>query len=79
MILRLRDLLGIAILKSKFQVEPDVVIILLGNKTGLTIENHELTKVSAEQARECTRAEYLLFAKVSAATSTMLNGVSISF
>lgn len=55
-------------LKSK--AEPDIVIMLVGNKIDLALKNPELRQVSNEQAKKFAQVEGLMFVETSAITST---------
>ncbi|CAG9312937.1 unnamed protein product [Blepharisma stoltei] len=57
-------------LKSK--AEPDIVIMLVGNKIDLALENPAVRQVNTEQARKFAQAEGLMFIETSAVTSTMI-------
>ena len=48
--------------------DPDIVIILVGNKTDLVVENPEMRKVSIEEANEFAEKNNLLFEETSAIT-----------
>ncbi|CAG9318456.1 unnamed protein product [Blepharisma stoltei] len=57
-------------LKSK--AEPDIVIMLVGNKIDLAAKNPEARQVSTDQAKKFAQAEGLMFIETSAVTSTMI-------
>ena len=53
----------------KFNSEPDIVIILVGNKVDLCDNNPAMRKVKTEDAKKFAAANNLLFAEASAITS----------
>jgi Rab family protein len=59
----------------KYHAEPEIVIILVGNKVDLVENNPSLRKVPKELAERLARENSLLFEETSAYTSTNVNDV----
>jgi Rab family protein len=59
----------------KYHAEPDIVIVLVGNKVDLVERNPSLRKVSKETARKLADEYQMLFEETSAITSENVNDV----
>ena len=59
----------------KYHAEPDIVIILVGNKVDLVEKNPSLRKVSQADAQSLAREYQMLFEETSAITSEKVNDV----
>jgi Rab family protein len=59
----------------KYHAEPDIVIVLVGNKVDLVERNPSLRKVSKEYARKLADEYQMLFEETSAITSENVNDV----
>ncbi len=53
----------------KYQAEPDIVIILIGNKIDLCEKNPQMRKVQKEEAANFAHENKLLFEETSAITA----------
>ena len=59
----------------KYHAEPEIVIILVGNKVDLVDNNPSLRKVPKEAAERLARENSLLFQETSAFADTNVNNV----
>jgi small GTP-binding protein len=59
----------------KYHAEPDIVIVLVGNKVDLVQKNPNLRRVSEEAGRKLAAEYQMLFAETSAITSEKVNDV----
>lgn len=59
----------------KLHAEPDIIIVLVGNKSDLVERNPALRKVSREAAQQLAKENGMLFEETSAITSENVNDV----
>ena len=59
----------------KYHAEPDIVIMLVGNKVDLVDKNPSLRKVSREEARKLAQEHQMLFEETSAVTAQNVTDV----
>ena len=59
----------------KYHAEPDIVIMLVGNKVDLCEKNPAMRKVKVEEATKFALENQLLFEEASAVTSQNVNDV----
>ena len=59
----------------KYHAEPDIVIMLVGNKVDLCEKNPAMRKVKIEEARKFATENQLLFEEASAVTAQNVNDV----
>jgi small GTP-binding protein len=59
----------------KYHAEPDIVIMLVGNKIDLVDKNPTLRKVSRDEARKLAQEHQMLFEETSAVTAQNVTDV----
>jgi GTPase SAR1 family protein len=59
----------------KYHAEPDIVIMLVGNKIDLVEKNPSLRKVSKEEAKKLAQDHQMLFEETSAVTAQNVTDV----
>lgn len=59
----------------KLHAEPDIIIVLIGNKSDLVEKNPALRQVSRESAQQLAKEHGMIFEETSAYTSANVNDV----